>query len=501
MRVVRDDKFVEGRDGFLFMANDNNRVVDQHTGALRLDAQQLEAWRVLLERRTELLAARDCAHVVMVAPDAHSLYPEKLPEGMRSVRERPVHHLMAHLEDAGSAVRPIYPLDEMLAEKADRLVASPVDSHWTEYGAFVAFLRLMDEVRQHVATRPVGPRDVLFTEVDTAGDLGDKLDPPRTAPQPFGRMRYRTARLVYDNCVEGTGAFAIARCPPAPDVTCLMLGDSYAYWILRYISESFRWLALHHAPTLDPGVVDAVDPDIVVNVIAERFLVEVPDDERGASLRAREEQKRASDRVRHPLLHWTWPRLLAPSAVELMRSRLLARGALRDVALIGVVAYAGLRPAEAARLRWSAVREDAILVEPLPRRRAAGASARRVPLWAPLAHDLEAWRRESGGSGNRLVFSARGQPWSLDLRSWRRDVYPALAREAGMQDERPSALRHVYCALQINAGLSAEELAPLVDDDPEELVRTFKGLFEEAAGREPDPPEEVIRVTREVPAA
>ena len=49
VRFVRDDgKVMEGRDGFLFMANDNNRVVDQHAGEVALDAAQLDGWRATL---------------------------------------------------------------------------------------------------------------------------------------------------------------------------------------------------------------------------------------------------------------------------------------------------------------------------------------------------------------------------------------------------------------------------------------------------------------------
>src|SRR5688572_8490955 len=83
-QFVRDGKYVEGRDGFLFMANDNNRVVDQHTGALRLDDDQLEGWRAVLERRSALLAEHGSAHLVMVVPNNHSLYPEMMPADLPS---------------------------------------------------------------------------------------------------------------------------------------------------------------------------------------------------------------------------------------------------------------------------------------------------------------------------------------------------------------------------------------------------------------------------------
>ena len=477
IRRVIDGKFIEGRDGYLFMADDNNNVLAQHSGLLRLGEVELEGWRRVLERRTETLASRDCAHLVMVVPNNHSVYPEKLPEDIKMATERPIHQLLDHLDRTASPVRIIYPLEEMVAAKGDHQVCSQVDSHWTDYGAFLAYMRLMEEARPLVPTRRVDMDDVLFVEVEVEGDLGEKLDPPRRARQLFARMRNRNARLVYDNCVEGTGALAVTDCDVAPSTTCLLLGDSYAYFIAQYMSECWRRLVLAHAPTLDLDVVEAVRPALAVSMIAERFLVAVPDDAKGPKMSEREGRKREQRAGRYPLLYWTWPSFLSASRIEVMRARLVAEGRTRDAALTGVMAYAGLRPAEAMALRWSAIGSDTIVVEPLPRMRAAGRPARHVPLWKPLADDLEAWRKESGGGGNRSVFTARGKPWAVDLPDWRAHTYPVLARDAGIQSVSPGDLRDAFCVLLFDAGASVEEVAGLVDVDADTLAETYRGLL------------------------
>ena len=476
-RIVFDAKVVEGRDGYLFMADDNNAVLEQHSGRLRLNDVQLEGWRLVLERRTELLARNDCAHVVMVAPNNHSVYPEKLPADVESARERPVHQLIAHLEQSASPVKVIYPLEELLAAKPEHQVCSRIDSHWTDYGAFLAYMRLMQDAAPLVPTRRVDDDDVVFVEVPVAGDLGEKLDPPRSEVQGIARMRNRHARLIYDNCVEGTGALAVTRCDVAPPTTCLLLGDSYSYFLATFLSECWQHLVLAHAPTLDPAVVEAVRPDIAVTVIAERFLVAVPDDSKGRPMREREQRKREYGRIRFPIMYWTWPSLMTATPVETMRARLVREGRIRDAALVGVIAYAGLRPAEAMKLRWSHIDSDSILVEPLPQMRAAGRPPRRVPLWQPLADDLEAWRAESEGGGKRLVFAAAGKPWAIDLRDWRSKVYPELARDAGVEVMAPSHLRNVFCGLLIDAGVPVERVAELVDIEPDKLEDTFLGLL------------------------
>ncbi len=495
-RIVFDAKVVEGRDGYLFMADDNNRVLEQHSGRLRLDEAQLEGWRQSLERRTEVLARRGCAHLVMVAPNNHSVYPEKLPEDVESAAERPVHQLIAHLERSGSPVRIIYPLDELVAAKADHQVCSVVDSHWTDYGAFLAYMRLMEDARPLVPTRNLDEHDVLFVDVPVHGDLGEKFDPPRSELQGIARMRNRAARLVYDNCVEGTGALATTTCEAAPPTTCLLLGDSYAYFLAAYLSECWRRLVLVHAPTLDPAVVEVTRPDIVVSLIAERFLIAVPDDAKGRTMRERESHKREYGRIRAPLLYWMWPTVPSATAVESMRARLVREGRMRDVVLVGLIAYAGLRPAEAMRLKWSAIADGAIRVEPLPRMRAAGMRSRQIPLWGPLADDLEAWRKESGGVEHGSVVATQSKPWDVDLREWRDHVYPPLASTAGIESTAPGHLRDVFCGLLLNAGVPVDEVAELTGIGAPELAENFRGLLSDPRRGAPRAPEQVISEAR-----
>ena len=253
-RRVYDAKVVEGRDGYLFMADDNNEVMAQHSGRLRLGEAELEGWRRVLERRTEMLADRGCAHLVMVAPNNHSVYPEKLPEDVETAAERPVHQLMAHLDRSDSPVKIIYPLDELVAAKADHQVCSRVDSHWTDYGAFLAYMRLMEDARPLVPTRTVDWDDVVVrrrrgrrrprreARSSALGDAGD-------------RLACETAARAWSTTTVSR-APARSRSPRAtsrPPTTCLLLGDSYSYFLAPFMSECWRRLVLAHAPDARSG--------------------------------------------------------------------------------------------------------------------------------------------------------------------------------------------------------------------------------------------------------
>ncbi len=112
---------------------------------------------------------------------------------------------------------------------------------------------------------------------------------------------------------------------------------------------------------------------------------------------------------------------LAPETVEAIRDGLLRRRLVRDATLVSVLAYAGLRPAEALALTWGHVRERTILVESAASLGALSDTKtgrrRTVALVGPLAQDLTEWREHAGRAHPAaLVFPGRaGAPWTLTM--------------------------------------------------------------------------------------
>ena len=151
---------------------------------------------------------------------------------------------------------------------------------------------------------------------------------------------------------------------------------------------------------------------------------------------------------------------IPPSLIEIMRARLLEEGRLRDAALLGVLAYAGLRPQEALALEWRHVRERTLLVEralsdgqlkALKNRR----QPRTVELLAPLRDDLAAWRQaQSSLPTTAPVFPAQsGSFWrATDWRNWRKRIYRPAAEAVGLDGARPYDLRHAFASLLIHEG-------------------------------------------------
>jgi integrase len=151
------------------------------------------------------------------------------------------------------------------------------------------------------------------------------------------------------------------------------------------------------------------------------------------------------------------PHALSPVEVERIRA---AMPTMRDVALVGLLAYAGLRPAEAFALTWDSVTDHLLVID---RSFTAGEMKttktrrrRTVELAAPLATDLAMLRPKVTARGELVAPNHLGEP--IDLRLWRRRVWQPACITAKV-DATPYDGRHTYASLLIHEGRSMPYVA------------------------------------------
>jgi len=140
-------------------------------------------------------------------------------------------------------------------------------------------------------------------------------------------------------------------------------------------------------------------------------------------------------------------RPLAPSAAEALRAEL----SQRDAVLVSLMAYAGLRPGEARRLRWRHVRDRTLVV-------GSTKTGRRptVRLLDPLAQDLRERRMACGRPADDVPVIPRpsdgGEMSARSFNVWRGEVFAPALEAAGLGPARPYGLRHSFASLLLTRG-------------------------------------------------
>lgn len=145
------------------------------------------------------------------------------------------------------------------------------------------------------------------------------------------------------------------------------------------------------------------------------------------------------------------PRALSPHEVERIRA---AMPSVRDVVMLGLLAYAGLRPGEALALTWGSVGRVLVIDRAVSEgqvRQTKTNRRRTVELLGPLGDDLELLRPRVAGPEALVV--ATGTGGVLDLHNWRERVWRPACAEAQVKAS-PYDGRHTYASLLIHEGRS-----------------------------------------------
>jgi hypothetical protein len=259
-------KVLQGRDGFLFLQNDTNGVLDQVTAKRRLTAGELDAWAAFFEELDATTTAHGAQAYYLVAPNKECVHAERLPEGIAVSEERPLRQVEALIARLGlRATRLVYPLEAMR-----RAAAHPAyprgDSHWSDYGAMIAIAEF-DAVR---GAAPEAPAEEEYRTEYRNADLLAKLGGVCVEPQPVLR-RPTTARLVADNGVVNTGRRRDWRREGA-EGRLLMAHDSFGDWLIPTLAGRYAATTTVWSPVIERSLVTEVKPTALLIERAERFL-------------------------------------------------------------------------------------------------------------------------------------------------------------------------------------------------------------------------------------
>ncbi len=274
-------KALIGKDNWLFLHNDTNHVVKQHTGEMLLSELGVQAWCSTLETRNNWLRNRSIDYFFLVPPDSHAVYPEFLPDDIHPAAIRPIFQVSQKLAQI-TDLQLIYPLDALKSKKSEMLVCHDTDSHWTHFGAYIAYVEVMQQIKnKYPNVRILSRDDITFYEEEFIGDLGNKFNPERKGTTVLGRINNPQAQLISDNGIVNRGNISVYENPDKSLPRAVFLRDSYGMWLSPFFAESFSHLTVVASPLMEYDIVESAQPDIVISETSERFFYQPPDDVNG----------------------------------------------------------------------------------------------------------------------------------------------------------------------------------------------------------------------------
>jgi hypothetical protein len=228
----------------------------------------------------------------VVGPTKWEIYPDKLPAWAPPASQRTTifdQILAAHPELPLVDVRPA-----LVAGRKTAATYSPLNSHWTDFGAALAWQQIAPQVERVLPS--VGtvraPTIASVTTVDEGNEFNDMMGvrapnpwtkPVLAAPLPDYQVVLPDGRLVTEPGELGTNLLDLPRTTKNPsagnDLTALVLRDSMGDSLSPYLQSAFGTVVqVRHnidSSNLTPNVeamVDLLHPDFVIYEMAERHF-------------------------------------------------------------------------------------------------------------------------------------------------------------------------------------------------------------------------------------
>lgn len=270
-----------GRDQWLYYAA--NYAMDSHMGLRPLSAEQLKAWRDLLERRRDWLAQRGIKYLFVAAPNKESIYPEYLPGwANKPGAVTQLDQFLAFMR-TNSTVE-ILDLRPALLESRNRTPSYlTTDTHWNQLGAFAAYQEIIRTLaRQLPGIDPLPLKDFAVAYSQSAGgDLARMLAQEQSL---------REREFVMLTPLKQTDAPQISVDPkvlpkrwapeeqpviienPDQKYKAVVFRDSFSSALAPFLGYNFKRIVLIWQRPWDFGVIEREQPDVVIDETLERYL-------------------------------------------------------------------------------------------------------------------------------------------------------------------------------------------------------------------------------------
>lgn len=285
---------VVGRDDWVFWGDIQAQNFSQALGRRALTVREADAWRDYLLHLRDGLAEQGVPLYIVIAPAKWAVYPQELPEWTDDIRgSSALDQLLAADPDL-----PFIDLRAPLrAASEDVQTYSRLNSHWTDYGAAVAWQSIADCLAE---TDPA-LADVTLPEISsvTIGESNEFSDFGRTAAPDWTTPQFAEPLLPVTVSIDGGPAvlspgdrrIGLGELPAETwtdgaqtDASALVVRDSFGVSLSPYLQQSFShtWQVRHYfdyPADQQPDILELAaerKPDVVILQIAQRHLIFPP---------------------------------------------------------------------------------------------------------------------------------------------------------------------------------------------------------------------------------
>lgn len=272
------DAAIMGKQHWLFYTR--NKTLENHRGLLPFNQQELDNWRRTLGEREKYLASNGVKYLFVIAPDKESIYKEMLPDYLTVANnETRLDQLIGYLNNS---TMKLIDLRKPLLEEKKKIqypLYSIYGTHWNNYGAYIAYRRIIEEIQKwYPNEKPIPIKNFKVDLVPNSGDswlvgagLSDYVD--NDYGYSFSFLSPPTSREIKNSSTsQCEGKIKVSG---KGKLRALVFGDSFYDGLDPFLSEHFSYVChIGGQPEKQQleKLVRSERPDIVIEERVERYL-------------------------------------------------------------------------------------------------------------------------------------------------------------------------------------------------------------------------------------
>jgi hypothetical protein len=270
------DRTLLEKDNWLIYIGEN--CLDDYQNTIPFTPQELTDIQRKLDSLAGRLASKGAKLIVIVPPNKNTIYPEYFPTEIPKIGNR---SRLDQLVDYGKSNGKMQILDlrpALIKAREQKRVYYKTDTHWNDFGAFVAYQEIMKEVKKWYPEVEVHTiSDFQFVPITFSGDISQmmvktNISEETTVMKPvFERNIYMRTWLTD----PGSRPNILTTKSDKNAPRLLMFRDSFAIALQPFLSDHFSNAVFIWSFFGDESYYDTEKPDIVILELTERYLREL----------------------------------------------------------------------------------------------------------------------------------------------------------------------------------------------------------------------------------
>lgn len=257
---------VKGEDGWYFLGNDHNDILNDTFGNVPFTNTELNAITDALENTTIYLQSKNIKFYIVVAPNKQTIYQEKLPYQFNTHTKR-LEQLQNHLKNTISLY--LISLEpRLISEKKQKQLYHKTDSHWNDYGAFLGYTETLDAIKKDIDITPIQLSEYTLEKKPIDGDITAMIN-ENIQENSIVLQKIKPSKI---DTISPAYTFQHYK-NNAKNLKLLMHSDSFSNAWIPFFNESFGETIYVRTYSLDKELIESLQPDIIIFEIVERNLI------------------------------------------------------------------------------------------------------------------------------------------------------------------------------------------------------------------------------------